>query len=226
VRGGRPHGELRDRLLPGGPQLPAQARQLEVPDLERPQRLLARCDLLEEAVSLFEHPRVAAEGPGVAGPDLDQELVEQASAVLRPRLHQVQVVGPEEGDPKQPGQVHTPAGLAVDLDPATSPLSLHEDRDAHLHASLAALDHGGDPRLRAQRADQVRFPARAGRRGEREHRHRFQEVRLALPVGAQEEVQAGPRFEIEAAIVAVVAEFEPDQAQAVGKRATWRRERA
>ena len=131
--------------------------------------------------------------------------------MLRSRLHEVEVVRPEERHPAVPGQVDRAPGLTVDLDPAAGSVLLDQHRHPDLHAAPTAFDVAADAGLGSDGAHQLGLAAGPRRRGEGEQRHRFQEVGLALAVGAQEEVEAWVRFELEPRIVSIVAKFEGEQ---------------
>src|SRR2546426_9389276 len=145
-------------------------------------------------VALLDHPAVAIEGPRIAGFDLNQELVEQSPSMLRPSLDEVEIIRPEERGPEVTGQVIGSPGLPINPDPTPSDLTIQSDLNLDLDLLTLQLDHRLEPGFRPQRSDQVRLPSSPGRGTESEHGNRFQEIGLALPVAAQEEVQTRVRF--------------------------------
>ena len=80
--------------------LGAHMDQLLIPGVEHVLAALAGGDPFEQPVALLQHPAQAGERSRVTRLDLDEHLVQEAPAELGSSLHQPQVVGPEQRDPK------------------------------------------------------------------------------------------------------------------------------
>ncbi len=110
------------------------------------------------------------------------------------------------------GQVDgAPAGT-VDFDHAASALAFNRQSDRDLSPAGTGFDFRLDSRPRPDRSDQLGFATSPRRSRQGKHRNRFEQVRLALPVGAYEDVEAGARHEVELSVVAVVLELKPAKA--------------
>ena len=186
--------------------LAADTHELLVPGVQHVLAALACRDPLEQAVALLEHPAQPGQRSGVPRLDLDQHLVEEAPPQLRTGLDQAEVVRPEEGHSEVAGQVDRAPPGAVHLDRASRAFSLDVEGDRELASRLAAGDFGLDPRARSDRAHELVLAARPRGRRESQHRHGLEQVRLALSVGADEHVDAGPGRQVQLRVVPVVAE--------------------
>ena len=133
--------------------------------------------------------------------------------MLGTALHKAQVLRPEKRRLHLARQVDRTPCHAVDPDRLGGALALSGNAQRELDGSSPALDNRLHQRVRCQGPDEVGFAAGAGRRGEGEDRHRLEEVRLALGVLAQEDVELRSQLELQAGIVAVVAKRERDQPQ-------------
>src|SRR5207245_7613672 len=111
----RLRGQLVDCVRPRVDDLGSHPHQLGVPHLELIGPCLAGHDALQQAVALFEDPAQARKGSRIAGLDLDEQLVEEAPALVRTRLDEAEVVGPEEGDTEMSREVDSPATGGIDL---------------------------------------------------------------------------------------------------------------
>src|SRR5689334_23318504 len=104
--------------------LAADVDQLMVPGLEHVLTVNAHGDPLEERVALLEDAAQACERSRVAGLDLDEHLVEEASPQLGTSLDQPEVVRPEKRDAEVARKVVSTAPRAIYLDRASRPLTL------------------------------------------------------------------------------------------------------
>src|SRR5438132_114548 len=74
-------------------------------------------------------------------------------------------------------------------------------------------------RARGQPAHQLHLAASPGRSGQGQHRHRFQQVGLALTVGAQEYIDPRLHRDVEVGVVAMIPELQsPEQHAGLGHR--------
>jgi len=164
------------------------------------------------AVALLEDAAQRGERASVARLDLDQHLVEKAAPQLRAGLDQAEVVRPEERDPEVARQVERAPPCPIDLDGAFRALALDVKRDRQLAGQRTVLDRCLDSRARSDRAHELGLATRPRRGRERQHGDCFEQVRLALPVGADEHVDVGSRREVELGVVAMVLQLEPEKA--------------
>ena len=116
----------------------------------------------------------------------------------------MQIGGHEGDDARAAEKAREPDRPAVHLEALPRPRRRPRDRAAQ--ANLARRD----PRLAADvrplrpGANQFAFAMRAKRLPRRQHRERFEQIRLPLRVRSDEDVESGLRREIEALVIAEV----------------------
>src|SRR6266571_583640 len=145
----------------------AVGHELGVPRFQHARRLLAGGDPLEQAFALLEHPPEGGQVARVARLDLHEHLVEEAPALLGPRLDQAEVVGPEERHPEMARQVVDKPADTVDLDDAPYAFAFSVQRDRHLEPATRRLHLGVDAGSGRDRSEQLLVAPRAWRRGQR-----------------------------------------------------------
>ena len=127
-------GQLVHRARPCVHDFRSHPHQFGVPHVELVGRGLARRDPLQKAVALLEDPAQPGECSRIARLDLDEQLVEEAPALVRTRLDEAKVVRPEQRDPEMPRQIDGPAPGTIDLDRAPHALAFDVEGDDQLHA--------------------------------------------------------------------------------------------
>src|SRR5207302_566441 len=134
VEGGRDRLQLEQAALPFHHDDRSRLGDGGRPDVEPIDRLTAFPNRPQQSVALLQQVRVSIQLPGVVMIDLREQCVEKSSPALARPLDQLQVVRPEEHDPKRPDHVTRPACDAVDgeLPRCPRPGGAGTEVDAHL----------------------------------------------------------------------------------------------
>src|ERR1700687_1825874 len=135
---------------------------------------------------------------------MNEELIQKSAALFRPGLDWHEVIRPEERDAEVARKINRTTPSTIDLDGAMRSYPIHRERDRQLHPASGGLDLGLDTRRRGDRSDQLHLAARPRRGGQRQHRDRLEQVRLALAVGADEHVDPGLHRDVEVGVVAMI----------------------
>src|ERR1700704_1255434 len=121
--------------------------------------------------------------------DLREQRIEKTSTALARSLDQLQVVRPEEHDPKRPDHIARPPGDTVDGELPRCPRAGGDRTEVDPHLQLleagVGLHTAGDTRGRLTEAHQLHGLLRPWGAGEGSERHGLEEVGLPLRVAAE-----------------------------------------